>query len=133
MMQNWRYIYLAAAMMVCATQAVAQKKPTETPADERAATANLNRDQADAAARQDAENRTSARQYNAAVQEHAAAVAAAVAADTAYRAARAQYDADIAANNAARADYDAAYARWQADVAACQRGERSRCATSQPR
>ena len=131
-MHNRRFIYLAAAMMVCATQAVAQKKPAETPADERAATADLNRDQADAAARQDAANRASARQYDAAVQEHSAAVAAAAAADAAYRAARAQYDADVAANNAARADYDEAYARWQADVAACERGERSRCAPSRP-
>lgn len=132
-MQNRRYIWLALAVMACATQAVAQKKPVESPADEQAATANLNRDQAEAASRQDAENRANARQYNAAVQEHAAAVAAAEAADAAYRAARAQYEAEVAANNAARADYDAAFARWQADVAACERGERRRCATSQPR
>ncbi|MEO5707537.1 MAG: hypothetical protein ABIT10_11920 [Alteraurantiacibacter sp.] len=108
--------------------ALAQDKPkpgaaqVETVEDERA---RLNREQADFAARQLAENDANRRAYEEAVAEREATIVDQAAASAA---AKAAYDAQVARAAAAHA---AEMARWRADVAACEAGNYSRC--SQPK
>lgn len=97
-----------------------------------AATTDLNRDQAAAAAAQDAENVAQQQAFERANAQYLADVAVA-------DAARQQYEADLAANNLeqaeysrAQAAYDVAYANWQEDVRACQAGNNSHCDSTVP-
>jgi hypothetical protein len=104
--------------------AAAQDKPkpgaaAETPEQERA---RLNREQADFAARQQAENAANQRAFDQAVADREATIAR-QAAEAA--AAKAAYDAEVAR---AAAAHEAEMARWRADVAACEAGNISRCA-----
>lgn len=96
-------------------------------------TTNLNQEQALRAAQIDNNNVQNADVYRRQVEQHNRAVAEA-------EAARAAYEADLARNNAQtrayeqqRAAYERAMAQWRADVEACNRGDRTRCATQQPR
>jgi hypothetical protein len=106
---------LAIAALTCAP-AWAQKEP---------GTPSLNQEQAEAAARQNAENRASAEAHVAATEEYNAQMRQA-------NAAQAAYEAEVARVQQAQAEYETAYAQWQADVAACRAGQRSRCAATAP-
>lgn len=102
------------------------------PEQATAATTDLNRDQAAAAAAQDAENVAQQQAFERANAQYLADVAAA-------DAARRRYEADLAANNLeqaeysrAQAAYDVAYANWQEDVRACQAGDNRHCDATVP-
>ncbi len=122
---------LALAAMIGTAPALAQKIPSPAPADIRVVrgdnpvTGALNRQQAERAAVEDANNVQNAQTYQAQMQRHREEVAR-------VEAARRAYEEQLAANNRARAAYDAAVARWRADVAACNAGNTARCGTAQP-
>ena len=108
------------------------QKPVKPQEETPASTTNLNRDQAAAAAAQDAENVAQQQAFDRANAEYIAGVAAA-------DAARQRYEAELAANNLeqaeygrAQAAYDVAYANWQAAVAACEAGDNSYCDAAAP-
>ena len=120
MMLNMRRFFAASAAvsLTLTASALAQKDlGTTTP--------TLNQQQADAAARQNADNVANAATYDAARAEYAAQSRAAAEAQAAYAA-------EVARVNQARAAYEAAYRQWQADVAACNAGNRARCARPAP-
>ena len=116
---------LTAAMMLSGTTASLaqdkQKPDTTVTAGQDEGTRNLNQQQANAAARQNAGNAASAESYDARVAAYQAGRA-----DTAE--ARARYEAEMQAWRDRQAAYEAAQAQWRADVAACRAGDRSRCA-----
>ncbi len=109
---------IALAVPTIAAAQVKDDKPT-------AGTADLNRQQAQAAAAQNNANSNSSGAFVQDVQDYEAQ-------RTAVARARADYEAQLEAHRREQAVYDAAYARWQADVAACNAGERSRCAVPVP-
>jgi hypothetical protein len=98
----------------------------EQEADEVAGRERLNREQAEFAARQRAENRAaneaSQREYEQAVRQREELIARQ----------QTEYEAALAAVEAERQrllqEHEAAMARWRADVAACTAGDRKRCA-----
>lgn len=131
----------SAALTAClglALPAAAQKVESPQP-DTRVVygtdpgTSVLNREQAQRAAQEDNNNVQNAQVYRRQVEDHNRAVAEAAAARAAYEADLARNNAQTAAYAQQRAAYEAAMARWRADVEACNRGDRTRCGTQQPR
>ena len=98
-----------------------------TPAQEAAAVAErerLNKEQAQFAAEQLAENEAGRQAYQQELREREATIARQQAEA---QAAQQAYEAEVARREA---EHEAAMARWRADVAACQAGDVSRCAAS---
>lgn len=85
----------------------------------------LNREQADFAARQLAENAAAKAAYEKALADREAIIAAQNA--EAERKQR-EYQAAKAEADRKQREYEAAMAKWRADVEACERGDKSRCA-----
>ena len=111
-------------------QTTAKPKPTVTAAGP--TTDDLNRDQAAAAAAQDAENVAQAEAFERANAEYLAGVAAAEAARRDYEAALAVNNVEQAEYSRAQAAYDVAYANWQEAVRACEAGDNRYCDSAAP-
>lgn len=115
---------LAAPLAVSAQQASdrfggsAKLQSRQTP-EEMAATDNLNKQQAEAAARQIAENTAAREAFERANRERQETIAR-------------QQAAQRTATEQQQRDHAAAMERWRADVAACEAGDRTRCGTPMP-
>jgi len=141
-MNRATHIVAGVTLALLATNTAFAAKPDEKPKDDQGSLSipvtpeqaaaeeseqeRANREQADFAARQLADNQAGADAYDREVAEREALIRR-QAAD--HDAAMLNWEAD---NQRRAREYEESMARWRADVAACQAGEASRCASSAP-